>query len=1451
MFDLSGIDAPKKPLKNEKVRDAKKVKSKDSFWGLVESEYVSLGKFPFSDYGKLKESEPRPIYQKKVVGLEVTNQKVVRKKGFSNTLLPGMNNSSPLKSGRVPPELLGPAGEEASKFISKAVSAGVTDFKPSVSRYFSNITKGDTIAGMAPVYIDGIMFQGPNYENLAFSKQNEKIKYAMSQYDATRMVLGEDVKGKPIAKLEKQPKGKSKITVTYDKPKAIPKPFPQSYGWSKTEQKPQVSSPYGNYANPKFTYLPPTQSIIPKGLQISDGPGKIASPLKTKVITSDFKIDIQQQRLGRSLTPVELADARRAEELRSKRYIDNKKSSAISSLQYNQAVLNSDITREANVILSDLGQAPIALLTGSKKVTTTLDRYAGKAPKTIPTSRLSGDPVGVLNEYYEKKSITDWAKANTDIAPTGDLSDTKAMYAYYDKVMSVANAKKSAYTKIAKPLEAELDAKIAAISSQIGPIIGEMEALRRVRYRSGSPDAAAQGRAYGELQARLAAPQAVHDALVAERNDLIYAYAAIPQDDINKLQEYQTELKSNVKTLDKNIKTVQSAKTKLEIQLGIGAQEKSRQLLFGYQGVNPIESYIQSFTNPLDSSLQSQQQKVQGIQTEVAGLQKTYDDSVTFRRELAGMSSFINPYKGEGGLDISKMSSDVALRTQELLQQADIYAAARNAMGDWNQNADTKPLSASSIEALVNPTGVSQTILDNTSKQLASIQAQVAEKEKLVSSLQKNNTGSPLDNAKLNAEAFNLQDLQKQQQELTKIQSNQAKELADAQGNERKKAALESASADATKAMLSSLEAYTTTRKGFYNAEEDLRRQANILMNNLNFAITNKGKIDSGGNDPILKENPGSIGGLGGNNSSTSKSFKIDKSLVPASGKVLIEMKYSFLPQSPVGKTVHASLNSAQLGSLPMTAYNYNYTTGERDNKTVLVEVPVDQEGNVRLDFQVNGELYHKTSKGKKKYINYGGSFNIQDVKLFAPNQEKMLLDTGVSYLQQERGVLADIQGKRQAASSAKSFLEGGSSTFTSPKGTIATYSDGKLDIKNPEEFKTYFGGIVDTKVFEATRELYPALNVIQSKRSEATSNIDRITKAASKKESLNSIIEQMNAPKFTNDINAVPNPNYPYPYYHWKDWRTQRSNAFRDTFNVIKAKYPNVSDSMINDYVGAALYGGNGYTTTVGDLERTQAEYNALRQDYLYSSNDEKTNTELAGYQNTIFNLDNLSSFVKGTSPKLTIKENGEEKVVAERLQTGKVDILDEGLFNKFGVSIPKTFIADTVTPGETIDALEGQVKGQASSFDELYEQVKVLGTKNTVNTSQAQIDSINAMKRKGLISPGEAKKQIQLVESNKAQILDAIAKDEYLPNIDEFDTDEISDAEQIKAEANQAIREGVKRQGLGRFAGTIRGRTPIGSAVGSARHSLFGPRQSALPKATTSLGNTGVSDKTPFQTE
>jgi len=96
---------------------------------------------------------------------------------------------------------------------------------------------------------------------------------------------------------------------------------------------------------------------------------------------------------------------------------------------------------------------------------------------------------------------------------------------------------------------------------------------------------------------------------------------------------------------------------------------------------------------------------------------------------------------------------------------------------------------------------------------------------------------------------------------------------------------------------------------------------------------------------------------------------------------------------------------------------------------------------------------------------------------------------------------------------SAQAFLTGKSSYLTGKAGkNVATFSGGKLSVKDKDQFQDLFGIGFDSETFGATRDVYAPLNALASRKADVTEQrrvvVDReatrgVTLTATKRTSL------------------------------------------------------------------------------------------------------------------------------------------------------------------------------------------------------------------------------------------------------------------------------------------------------------------------------------------------------------
>ena len=328
-----------------------------------------------------------------------------------------------------------------------------------------------------------------------------------------------------------------------------------------------------NYVNPKFTATNPTSTV--SRTPIIDRINKAKTLVNYLNITNpknapSFSTALKMQTTGKSQAEIEQASASTNARLSK---ISIAKASA--EAQFWNSGGGSDVLSQANSIRSQLGQKPIEVKT--------IRRRRGRY-----TTRLTGDPVGELQAYYNKKGLADWAKGygleidpnlETTIQTGIDYSTVRysrvihngrVVYGsyiketpimkkvkfseapeavktnmLYNKLVTESSAKKARYLDLYDPIDTDLKKELDSVTSQLSAVESSIARRPRDKLGYGSPP-----RAYLEENAK-------RDALAQKQKDLQqqiefaqFNYFSIAEEELSGAERYKSDLVQGIGELN-------------------------------------------------------------------------------------------------------------------------------------------------------------------------------------------------------------------------------------------------------------------------------------------------------------------------------------------------------------------------------------------------------------------------------------------------------------------------------------------------------------------------------------------------------------------------------------------------------------------------------------------------------------------------------------------------------------------------------------------------------------------------------------------------------------------------------------------------------------------------------------------------------------------------------------
>ena len=327
-----------------------------------------------------------------------------------------------------------------------------------------------------------------------------------------------------------------------------------------------------NYVNPKFTATNPTSTV--SRTPIIDRINKAKTLVNYLNITNpknapSFSTALKMQTTGKSQAEIEQASASTNARLSK---ISIAKASA--EAQFWNSGGGSDVLSQANSIRSQLGQKPIEVQT--------IRRRRGRY-----TTRLTGDPVGELQAYYNKKGLADWAKGygleidpnlETTIQTGIDYSTVRysrvihngrVVYGsyiketpimkkvkfseapeavktnmLYNKLVTESSAKKARYLDLYDPIDTDLKTELNNVNSQLAQV--ERSIANRPRCKIYCYPSRAQ------LE-----ENAKRDALVQKQQELQqqiefaqFNYFSIAEEELSGAEKYKSDLVQGIGELN-------------------------------------------------------------------------------------------------------------------------------------------------------------------------------------------------------------------------------------------------------------------------------------------------------------------------------------------------------------------------------------------------------------------------------------------------------------------------------------------------------------------------------------------------------------------------------------------------------------------------------------------------------------------------------------------------------------------------------------------------------------------------------------------------------------------------------------------------------------------------------------------------------------------------------------
>jgi len=206
---------------------------------------------------------------------------------------------------------------------------------------------------------------------------------------------------------------------------------------------------------------------------------------------------------------------------------------------------------------------------------------------------------------------------------------------------------------------------------------------------------------------------------------------------------------------------------------------------------------------------------------------------------------------------------------------------------------------------------------------------------------------------------------------------------------------------------------------------------------------------------------------------------------------------------------------------------------------------------------------------------------------------------------------------------------------------------------------------------------------------------------------------------------------------------------------------------------------------------------------------------TTSESYQTQKDTLNQAKNFITGAQSTITVGD----KVIARRTQQGTIRVEDKAEWDKLGINVPKDFKFTDTTYGYKIQDLEKEIETKQATIESLQAELTPLAQSQMSRTTAATINHYKALKRAGLISPGDYTRAVKEIKAGNTDALKKITSGQYIPNILDLDSDAEDDATQIAKESKQIIKELKRKQATGQAygGGTTKPKTPTGSPVGA----------------------------------
>jgi hypothetical protein len=536
--------------------------------------------------------------------------------------------------------------------------------------------------------------------------------------------------------------------------------------------------------------------------------------------------------------------------------------------------------------------------------------------------------------------------------------------------------------------------------------------------------------------------------------------------------------------------------------------------------------------------------------------------------------------------------------------------------------------------------------------------------------------------------------------------------------------------------------------------------------------------------------------------------LKIPKDKIPASGKVIVEATVSY--------------TSGYKGRTHATG---TFGTINKGSKTVRQELPVDANGNVKINMHMYGTKYGQQAKA-----------GISNIKVIDPTRTQsgatLFGDIGslTSQQSQLQSTLKENQATKSYFDNAQAFLGGKTNTLKGPKGkTIATFSRGKLNITDQERFTDVYGTkLTDSDTFGVARAMGAPISVLDTR----ISSIQKELKPG-----------QSSEPQYAEKTARLSNLT------NTRDFLTGKTNKLVLGENHLDDAITSVKSAAAKDISALS-----------SRLAKQKASQNRNKNSYGFKRYAKNKGAVYASWAKSNKALqDQIAARTKkrdDTVKKLQDAKTGKSTVTAAtRGQLGKIDVQYDSVFSGMGIDIPKELLKDKATPLSTkhLSTLETSLKEKEAKQKALVGELKVVQKERIKETATAQSKQIDKLVGARVLNRREAAKQkADIAKQVRAQTkqIDAVSDNVPIPDIEAIDPDLKSEAQRIFESTESVIKASSKAKARQKLRQVTRSRKPATSPVGAVlKVGAVVPRpRPAIKRQTTSLGSRQTSLPNPF---